>query len=85
MENLKHYYIDEVNVIIDGGLPKVITITGSGMYEPNQVKRYAEKMLREANPDSKITSMILNHKNVTLEEYQAIFDKNPSWLGNIDN
>lgn len=85
MENLKHYYIDEVNVIIDGSLPEVITVTGSGMYEPNRVKRYAENMLREANPNSKITSMILNHRNVTLEEYQVIIGKNPSWLGNIEN
>ncbi|WP_264536818.1 hypothetical protein [Flavobacterium sp. N1736] len=85
MENLRHYYIDEVNVIIDGGLSEVVTVTGSGMYEPNQVKRYAENMLREFNPNSKITSIILNHKNVTLEEYQIIMGKSPSWLGNIDN
>lgn len=84
MANLKHYYIDEVNVIVDGGLPEVVTVTGSGMYEPTQVKRYAENMLRSDNQYSKITSIILNHKNVTLEEYQAILGKNPSWLGNID-
>ncbi len=85
MKNLKHYFIDEVNVIIDGGLPEIVTITGSGMYEPNQVKRSAENMLRNSNPNSKITSVILNHKNVTIEEYQAIIGKNPAWLGNIEN
>ncbi|CAC9976795.1 hypothetical protein [Flavobacterium panici] len=85
MNNLRHYYIDEVSVIVDSGLPENVIVTGSGIYEPNQVKRYAENMLRESNPNSKITSIILSHKNVTLEEYQAIIGKNPSWLGNIEN
>ncbi|MFD2038943.1 hypothetical protein ACFSJW_06160 [Flavobacterium artemisiae] len=83
MGNFKHYYVDIVNVIVDGALFETITITGSGMYEPNQVKRYAENMLRESYPNSQIASIILNHTNVTLEEYKEIIGKNPPWLGNI--
>lgn len=84
MENLR-YYIDEINVIVDGDLPVIVTITVDGIYEPNQVKKYAENMLRQSNPDSRITSVILNHRNVTLEEFRAVTGRNPAWLGNIKN
>lgn len=82
--NDKHYYIDQVNVIIDGSASEVVTITGSGFYEPNSVKRMANDMVREYYPQNKITSVILSHNQVTLEEYQNIIGKNPPWLGNIE-
>ncbi len=82
MGNLKHYYIDEVSIIINGTTTEIVTMTGSGMYDPNQIKRSAENMLREDYPNSQITSIIVSHKNVTLEEYQEIIGKNPPWLGN---
>lgn len=84
MANLKHYFIDEVNVFIDEGLPEIVTITGSGAYDINHVKRYAENMVRVSYPESKLTSVIRNHKNVTLKEYQDVIGRNPPWLGNIE-
>jgi hypothetical protein len=81
--NMKHYFIDEVNVIIDGSDTQVVTITGSGHYDPNMVKREANDMVREHNKNSKLASVILSHKQVTLEEYQEIIGRNPAWLGNV--
>lgn len=74
-----HYYIDEVNVIIDSYQTEIVTITGSNMFEPNRVKN----MARKAYSNSKIASVILTHRLVTLEEYKEIIGQNQPWLGNI--
>jgi len=81
----KHYFIDQVNVTLDGINPKVFTITGSGAYEPNIVKRKAIEMAKESYPDSKYEAVIIRHEQVTLEEYQSRIGKNPPWLGNLEN
>jgi len=81
MEN--HYFIDQVNVIIDGINTEIVTITGSGAYDPNMVKRKAIEMVKGINTESKFAAVIISHENATLEEYQNKIGKNPPWLGNL--
>ncbi len=83
MGNEKHYFIDLVNVIIDGSETKVFTINGSGAYEPNVVKRKAIEMTKGDNSDSRFAAVIISHEFMTLEEYQARLGQNPPWLGNL--
>lgn len=75
---MKKYFIDDVNVIIDGEKSQVVTVSGEN-YNPNAVHRYAEGMVREVYPDSTITSIILSHKDVDIEEYEAIWGSKPEW------
>tara|TARA_R110000868_G_scaffold320723_1_gene581694 strand:+ start:1409 stop:1663 length:255 start_codon:yes stop_codon:yes gene_type:complete len=81
MEN--HYFIDQLNVIIDGIESEIVTITGSGAYDPNMVKRKAIEMVKEKNSESKFAAIIISHEKLTLEEYQNKIGKNPPWLGNL--
>lgn len=83
--NEKHYFVDEVNVIIDGVSPNVFTITGVGSYDPNMVKKAAiDRAKKESFPAAKYAAVILTHEQVTLEEYQSRFGQNPPWLGNVE-
>lgn len=81
---MKNHFIDEVNVIIDGEKSEIVTITGAGSYNPNIVKNKAIEMIKENLPDSKLAAVILNHKEVSVEEYKNIIGSNPPRLFNID-
>ncbi len=72
------YYIDEVNVIINGKNQEIIRVTGFG-YNPNIVKNHAEGIVRKNNPNSRITSVVLTHREITNEEYKILINENPNW------
>ena len=81
---MKNFFIDQVNVIIDNDKIEVVTINGSGAYDPNRVKHKAIELIKSSFPDSqKITAVILSHENVTFEEYKSRIGENPPWLGTI--
>ena len=76
----KNYFIDTVNVIIDGLQQQIVTITGMG-YDPNIVKQKAIEIVRQEKNTSQLSAVIIEHTNVTLKEYQSITGHNPPWLG----
>lgn len=76
---MKIYYIDEVNVIVDGDQSEVVIVTGSG-YGQKIVENKAIEIVRETYPNSKLVAQILSHKEVDLEEYERIIGSKPSWL-----
>lgn len=76
------HYIHEVNVIIDGNHTKVVNIGSAGDFNPNIVKAEAIKIIKENYPSSKLASVILNHKEVSMEEYRNIMGSNPPWFKN---
>lgn len=76
-----NYFIDEVNVIIDGNYSEIVSIGSSGSYDPNIIKSKAIEMVKNFHPTSKLAAVIINHKSVTLEEYRIISGGNPPWLG----
>lgn len=80
---MKEYYIDLVNVIIDGKSIETVTITGAGNYNPNLVKNKATELVSKTFPNAIITSVIVEHKFVDLNTYREIIGSNPPWLHNI--
>lgn len=75
------HFIDTVNIIIDGGkILDTVRIGGGGDYDQNVIKKHAEKPSREKFPNSKITSVILNHEKVDSEQYKKAMGDNPLWL-----
>lgn len=76
---MKKYFIDEVNVIIDGEKSEVITIMGMG-YDPNVVKSIAQKRAKEMFGGERFAAVGLTHRMIDLEEYKAISGSNPSWI-----
>ncbi|WP_313385913.1 hypothetical protein [Chishuiella sp.] len=77
---MKNYYIDTVNVIINGVEQELVTITGMGDYNINIIKSKAIEIVKPRYPNSILAAVILEHKEVTLEEYKAITGSNPPWI-----
>ncbi|MBA5630338.1 hypothetical protein [Moheibacter lacus] len=80
---MKEYYVDLVNVIIDGKSSEIVTITGAGNYDPNIVKNKAIELVKKTFPNAILASVILEHKFVDLNTYREITGSNPPWLYNI--
>jgi len=76
---MKDHYIDKVNVIIDGENCQIVTIIGT-KYNPDIVKNKAILMVKDSFPNSKITAVISEHNDVTLEEYKKITSSNLPWF-----
>ena len=81
---MKNHFIDTVNVIIDSNEQQLVTITGMGEYNPNLVKAKASEMVRTSYPNSRLASVIIDHRQVTVEEYKMLLGTNPPWFGNIE-
>jgi hypothetical protein len=77
---MKNYYIAEVRVIVDGQDHSIEIVSGLG-FDPNVVKRTAEDRIRQQNPGKRITSIVINKKDLDLEEYKKATGGNPPWLG----
>jgi hypothetical protein len=76
---MKNYYHAQVRVFVDGADYQIIDVLGQG-YNPNAVKSYAERQVREKNVGKMITSVVLNKVDLTLDEYKALSGSNPPWL-----
>lgn len=56
-----------------------------GGYNINMVKSKAIEIVKSEYPNSILTAVVLEHKQVTLEEYKAIIGSNPPWFNFNDN
>lgn len=82
---MENYFIDTVNVIIDGGQSQeLVTIAGLGNYNPSTVKYKAMEIIEKRYPNSILAAVIILHRKATIEEYKTIIESNPSWLGNVE-
>lgn len=76
---MNNYYHAQVRVFVDGADFEIIDVLGQG-YNPNAVKSYAEGRVREYNKGKAITSVIIDKKDISLDEYKALYGANPPWL-----
>lgn len=77
---MKNYYVDKVNVIINGSESVIEVIAGSG-YDLNVVKRVAIKRAKGKFPYSeKFTAVLISHEEYTYEEYKTVTGSNPGWI-----
>lgn len=76
---MNNYYYAKVRVFVDGADYEIIDVLGQG-YNPNAVKSFSEGRVRENNKGKMITSVILEKKDISLEEYKALYGANPPWL-----
>jgi hypothetical protein len=77
---MKNYYLDKINVIVDGNESVIEVVAGSG-YDLNVVKRVAIRRVKERFPDSEnFTGVLISHEEYTYEEYKTITGSNPSWI-----
>ncbi|RDI13203.1 hypothetical protein [Flavobacterium sp. AG291] len=78
------HYIHEVNVIIDGELSEIVRVGSAGDFNLNMIKDMAIKIARENHPNAKLAPVLLNQREVSIEEYRQIMGANPPWLNNIE-
>lgn len=77
---MKNYYLDKINIIIDGTESEIEVVAGSG-YDLNVVKRVAVRRVKERFPDSEnFATVLISHDEYTYEEYKAVTGSNPGWI-----
>lgn len=73
------YFIAHVEVLTDGNILELVTVTGKG-FNLDNVKQRAEDFVRQDNPDKKITSIFRPPVlDVTADEYEKIMGERPSF------
>ncbi len=77
---MKNFYVVTFRIIVDGIDYSIETVSGMG-YDPNIVKRKAEESARKDNPQKQIASVLIEKKDMDLEEYKKLIGGNPNWLG----
>lgn len=80
---MKNHFIDKISIIIDGKDIEIVTVTGK-IYNPNSIKDKAINMVKESFPNSKLSSVIIEHTDLTEEEYKNIDGSNLTWFLNIN-
>lgn len=77
---MKNYYVDKVNVIVNGTESVIEVIAGSG-YDLNVVKRVAIERAKERFPNSeKLAAVLISHEEYSYEEYKTVTGSNPGWI-----
>lgn len=76
---MPQHYIATVNVSIDDNDKLVVPVVGFD-FEMNSVKKTAEDKVKEQNPGKRITSVLLNKRDLDLAEYVEIIGSNSAWL-----
>ncbi len=76
---MPHHYIATVNVSIDDHDSLVVPVVGFD-FEMNSVKKTAEDKVKELNPGKRITSVLLNKRELDITEYAEVIAGNSPWL-----
>lgn len=79
---MKSYYVAKFRVIVEGKDDSIETVSGLG-YDPNIAKGTAERRARERNPGKRIAIILIDKKDMDLEEYKETTGGNPPWLGGL--
>lgn len=77
---MKNYYLDKINVIVDGTESVMEVVAGSG-YDLNVVKRVAVRRVKERFPYSEnFAAVLISHEEYNYEEYKVVTGSNPGWI-----